>query len=460
VRRPTPLAELAAVAVRAASETVTPAESAVVNDVVAAFSGEGRAFLVVNAQQDVDVSHESFIRKWGRLRTWVEEENRSRRVYAKLADAASSWDRHEASLYRGPELAEARRWWEREAPTRQWANRYHPGFEVARRFLTKSVRAQRVRRGLLFGNVALLILAILAIAVLMTISRAEARRAEAAALEARNATAGANSKLAEANKLFTQAIEAQRLGRSAQADELQRQAQQAEQQASARPVLTPGELSELDRLRKQEAAWQRTEADLRQQLVSRDRAPNPSQQPPRAEATAADLADLERLRKAESSWVRDAAQLELQLTAANDRATKAQQAEAALRRANDGLQARLADAPAGASSADDSSPGIRQLLADYQAAYEKLDAPAVTRLWPSAPAGELARSFSQYRSYTMEIIGPRISVTGDTAVVACVRRMSVEPKVGRRPSPRLVSTVMRLTRSGGSWIIESIDDQQ
>ena len=225
-------------------------------------------------------------------------------------------------------------------------------------------------------------------------------------------------------------------------------------------MLTPSELSELDRLRKQEAAWQRTEADLRQQLASRDRAPNPSQQGQRPEATTTDIADLERLRKAESTWIRDAAQLEQQVTAANDRATKAQQSEAALRRANESLQARLADSSAASSTADDPNSGIRQLLADYQAAYEKLDASAVTRLWPSAPAGELTRSFSQYRSYRMEIIGPSISMTGgDTAVVACVRRMSVEPKVGRRPAPRLVSTVMRLRRFNDSWIIESIDDQ-
>ena len=259
------------------------------------------------------------------------------------------------------------------------------------------LRAQRLRRGLLFGNVALLVVAVLAIAVLMAMSRAEARRAEAAALEARNATASANSKLAEANNLFTQALEAQKQGRSAQAAEFQRQAQQAEQQASAKPVFTPGELTELDRLRKQEAAWQRTEADLRKQLASqKDRAQGTSPTVQKAEMTGADIADLERLRKAESSWVRDEAQLQQQVTAATERATKAQQVEAALRKTNEDLQARLADSPASSSPEVDSQAAIKQLLSDYQAAYEKLDASAVTRLWPAAPSAELARSFSQY----------------------------------------------------------------
>ena len=101
---------------------------------------------------------------------------------------------------------------------------------------------------------ALFVAAVIAIAVLMAVSRQQARRAEAAALDARNATASANSKLAEANNLFTQALEAQKLGKSTQAAELQRQAQQAEQQANAKSALTPSELTELDRLRRQEAA--------------------------------------------------------------------------------------------------------------------------------------------------------------------------------------------------------------
>jgi energy-coupling factor transporter ATP-binding protein EcfA2 len=464
VRRPTPLPELTAVALHSAPETVTPAQAAVVNDVIAAFAADGRAFVVVNAQQDVDISHESFIRKWERLRTWVEEENRSRRIYAKLADAASSWDRGEASLYRGPELAEARRWWQRERPTRVWASRYHSGFEVAQRFLTKSIRGRRLRRGLLFGNVALLVVAVVAIAVLMAVSRAEARRAEAAALEARNATASANSKLAEANKLFTQALEAQKQGKSTQAAALQQQAQQFEQQANAKSVLTPSELTELDRLRRQESERQRREADLRQQLAG----PIPDA----VVVRRSDLTELERLRKAESSWEGDRAQLQQQLAAVTDRATKSQQAADALTKTNQDLQARLAAETAAAanrsasSPRSESSPGIEQLseygkiyglLAEYQLAYEELDAATVARLMPSAPA-DLARSFSQLRSYRIRIIDPRISITGDTAVATGVRQISAEPKVGTRQNARTIPTVFKLRKSGDSWIIESIEE--
>ena len=157
VRRPTPLAELTAVAVEAASRAEAPVEEGVVGEVIGAFSGKGRAFVVINAQQDVDISHESFIRRWSRLHEWVLRESRSRRVYLKLADVAAAWQEGHASLYRGPELTETRRWWKQETPTQSWANRYDSRFEVARRFLEKSQRWRLLRRAVVFGNVAVLL---------------------------------------------------------------------------------------------------------------------------------------------------------------------------------------------------------------------------------------------------------------------------------------------------------------
>ena len=136
VRRPTPLAELTAVARRASSDTAT-ADEGMIGDVIAAFAAPGREFVVVNAQQDVDISHESFIRRWTRLHDWVARESRSRRIYTKLADVAAAWEQGHASLYRGPELVDARRWWDQESPTQTWANRYDARFDAAQRFLAQ-----------------------------------------------------------------------------------------------------------------------------------------------------------------------------------------------------------------------------------------------------------------------------------------------------------------------------------
>ena len=302
-------------------------------------------------------------------------------------------NRPEASLYRGPELAEARAWWKRETPTVQWARRYHPGFDIAQRFLTKSVNGLRFRRGVLFGNIALFALAIVAIALLMAKNRADARRAEAAALEVRNTTASANSKLEEANKLFAQAIEAQQQGRSAQAAALLAQGQQAQQQAGNKTVLAPSELTELDRLRKQEGAWQRAEADLRQQLAARREAP--------------------------------------------------------------------AQAPPTATAAPRPTPAaIEQVLAEYRAAYEALDPGALARVWPTASRAELTQNLSRLKTYSVEILGSKIAITGDRATVTCVRRISSEPKVGTRQNPPPISTVFRLRRAGACWVIETVEEQR
>jgi hypothetical protein len=457
VRRPTPIAELTAVALRRPADAVTPADSAIVNAVIAAFAAEGRAFVVVNAQQDVDISHESFIRKWERLRKWVDEENRSRRIYSRLADVASSWERGEASLYRGPELAEAKRWWQREQPTREWAERYAPGFEIARRFLDKSLRWRRLRRGLLFGNAALLLVGAVTIAILMAVSRNQARKAEAAALEARNATAAAKQELTEANRLRTEALDAQRRGESARADALARQAQQVEQQASARPVLTPSELTELERLRKQELVWKDTETRLRKQLDAANASKTSdvaAAPPPRGDLSGGDRAELDRLRKAEADWDKTRTQLQQQASASADQATKAQQSEAALRKSNEDLQSRLSAVSGGANPGDIYM--VEAVLLRYQRAYQRLDAAAVAALVPSIAGSGLDASFAQLRSYGMEIVDPQISIAGDTATVKCVRRMSPQPKIGSRQNPREVPTVMTLKRTGATWVIESV----
>ena len=219
-----------------------------------------------------------------------------------------------------------------------WANRYDSRFEVAQRFLTKSVCTGDVfvalavwqRRALPRGH--------------RRDRRADGRQPRGSATCRGRGARGAerDGEREQQTRRGQQAVHAGDRGAEArkerQAAELQRQAQQVEQQASARPVLTPSELTELDRLRKQESAWQRTEADLRQQLAAQRTARRTRAAGARNQRRS-DIADLERLRKAESNWE----PTQQQLAAAKERATKAQQAESALRKTNEELQARLAE---------------------------------------------------------------------------------------------------------------------
>jgi len=154
VRRPTAMTEIAAVA------EATPVEVA---SCAAHFEEQGRAFVTVSSDDVVDISHESLIRQWPRLRGWVREEADSRDQYRRLANAAGRWERGEAALLRDPELQIASRWWTERRPTEAWAVRYDPGFASAARYLERSRRAARRRRvGAAAGVVTLAVLAVAA----------------------------------------------------------------------------------------------------------------------------------------------------------------------------------------------------------------------------------------------------------------------------------------------------------
>ena len=94
----------------------------------------------------LDVSHESLIRQWHKLAGWVADEARSAEMYRRLADWALRWQQGKAELWRGPDLASALQWREREVPSAEWARRYGDGeqFRTAMRFLDASEEARRV----------------------------------------------------------------------------------------------------------------------------------------------------------------------------------------------------------------------------------------------------------------------------------------------------------------------------
>lgn len=135
IRRTAPVAEIAALT--GASETEIAA-------VVEIFRRPGRSFLMpparvrLQARSVLDISHESLMRIWDRLRRWVDEEARSAQVYRGLARAAADHEAGAAALWRDPELQIALQWKEEQQPTPVWASRYDPTFERAMSFLAAS----------------------------------------------------------------------------------------------------------------------------------------------------------------------------------------------------------------------------------------------------------------------------------------------------------------------------------
>jgi Tfp pilus assembly protein PilF/energy-coupling factor transporter ATP-binding protein EcfA2 len=139
IRRPTSLSEIAEVA-GVSEEEVTR--------VVETFRQVGRSFLMpppgvtLRPESLIDISHESLIRGWERLRNWTDEEAESAKIYRRLSETVDLRREGKAGLWRDPDLAVALDWREKNHPNQSWANRYDPDFDDAVQFLADSQTAR------------------------------------------------------------------------------------------------------------------------------------------------------------------------------------------------------------------------------------------------------------------------------------------------------------------------------
>lgn len=112
--------------------------------VVDHFRQVGRSFLMpgahipLDADSMIELSHESLMRIWKRLNTWVEDEFESAQMYKRLSDAAAMYQIGKTGLWRPPDLQLALNWQKKQKPTREWAQRYDEAFERAIVFLDTS----------------------------------------------------------------------------------------------------------------------------------------------------------------------------------------------------------------------------------------------------------------------------------------------------------------------------------
>jgi WD40 repeat protein/DNA-binding SARP family transcriptional activator len=144
------------------------------------------ARLLTVSEGTVEVSHESLLAEWPRLRGWLDEDSAGRRLRAHLATSAREWDergREAADLYRGPRLAAALDW---SADHPDELNALEGDFlDAARneneRELAEQRRRNRRLRVALAGAVALLAIALASGAVAL-VQRHDARRQATVAL--------------------------------------------------------------------------------------------------------------------------------------------------------------------------------------------------------------------------------------------------------------------------------------
>lgn len=86
----------------------------------------------------IDLSHESLMRLWDRLREWVDDEAASVQMYLRLSEASAMYQQGKTSLWRPPDLQLAINWRDQHKPTLTWAERYNPAFERAMVYLRTS----------------------------------------------------------------------------------------------------------------------------------------------------------------------------------------------------------------------------------------------------------------------------------------------------------------------------------
>ena len=139
VRRPTTVETLL---------TLTGATMPELETVMAVFRKRSRSFLMPPEHEPlmldtvVDISHESLMRVWDRLRDWSAAEAQDAMSYRRLLWTAELYAKEKANLWRGLDLDGARIL--RRSANKVWADRYAPGFEKAMEFVDKSERRQRL----------------------------------------------------------------------------------------------------------------------------------------------------------------------------------------------------------------------------------------------------------------------------------------------------------------------------
>ncbi len=135
IRRRSSIKEIASIAAVSHLEVI---------EIVEHFRMPGRSLLMpalpieLTSDSVLEISHESLMRIWTRLRIWVEEETDSAKMYSRISEAAEMHQVGRSGLWRPPDLQLALNWQKKQLPTRQWAERYNSAFERANVFLETS----------------------------------------------------------------------------------------------------------------------------------------------------------------------------------------------------------------------------------------------------------------------------------------------------------------------------------
>jgi hypothetical protein len=149
-RRPTQLGTLYKIA-----ESLKASEIEV-NEVIDKFRDRDTSFIMppVNTllypELMIDISHESLIRQWNRLRTWVAEEAEYGKTLLRLSESQKLYEQEVKDLLTEKELAPISKWYHSFAPQAVWAERYVKDYKKSFDYLEESEKAARRKRTVKF----------------------------------------------------------------------------------------------------------------------------------------------------------------------------------------------------------------------------------------------------------------------------------------------------------------------
>lgn len=135
IRHPTSINDIASISKSTVDEVIS---------VINPFRAAGRSFIspsyeiALKGDSIIDLSHESLMRIWNKLKIWVEEEWNAVQMYMRLSEASEMYQIGNTGLWRPPDLQLALNWREKQKPTLSWAQRYNPAFERAIVYLQTS----------------------------------------------------------------------------------------------------------------------------------------------------------------------------------------------------------------------------------------------------------------------------------------------------------------------------------
>src|SRR5688572_6087299 len=133
-------------------------------DVINKFRNKSCAFLTpyeelrdISGNTVIDISHESLMRQWDKLKEWIKTEQRSADKLYWLSDCVIN----KREYLRGWDVKDAVAWREKQNPNNEWADRYVDNLPEILTYITKSKKNNRNRKLLFSGSVSLGTIAIL-----------------------------------------------------------------------------------------------------------------------------------------------------------------------------------------------------------------------------------------------------------------------------------------------------------